>query len=306
MLACEEPRGSQPAAPADTAQLGECGTWRNIGQPFTLNYCTGCHASGRVGGARHDAPVGVDFDTLSAVQAQAAVISVRVAPGGDMPPGGGPSAAERTSVVHWLECGAPGDASALPTFENGVATDAAIWETRVAVDGDALRVEATSDGRVVHDEWYRVTGQLASFVGWAAYDADGATQRGQEWDPPLPIWTLDAQPSVVVTEATTSLDGESEVATEEWTIDQRLSASVDARAQDQAPQESVAVEAAGETWGWQYSDAAGPVAHWHTRGERARMLLRQEIAPPPDATTPFPVSAGMFWPDRVVSTEDAP
>ncbi len=307
IVACADPaKAPTSASPDDSADTGPCGTWRTVGQPFTLTYCTGCHAAGREGEARHGATVDVDFDALASVQEHAAAITANASEGGPMPPGGGPTTAERARMLAWLACGAPGDEATLPHWDAPGAGVAEIWESRVTNEADTLRVERTVDGEVKEREWYRVSRDTAAFLRWEHYDTDGNVFRGESWNPPLPIWTASGGGAVIATTATLTEDGGTTTREEEWVISQGNAVDVDARAQDQSPQESVAVEAGGEAWGWQYSDEAGPVASWHTRGEHAQMLLRQEIAPPPTADTPFPVSSGMFWPDRVVSTAEAP
>lgn len=79
-----------------------------FGAPFMLTHCTGCHHSALKDGERAGAPLGVDFDTLALVRAQAARIWARA---GDqnatMPPVGPPPADERAQLGEWLACGAP-------------------------------------------------------------------------------------------------------------------------------------------------------------------------------------------------------
>ena len=89
----EEAVVPQPVVTGETMQIDEdpCeqpGSWDHTGQPFMLTWCTGCHAGGRVGEERHGAPDGVDFDTLSDVQAWETRILARVEDG-TMPPGEG-------------------------------------------------------------------------------------------------------------------------------------------------------------------------------------------------------------------------
>jgi hypothetical protein len=78
-------------------------TWDGFGQGFMEQYCLGCHEASRVGGARHDAPVGMDFDTVELVRAHAARIDVRA--------GFGP---QSENLAEWLACGAPETQCDLP------------------------------------------------------------------------------------------------------------------------------------------------------------------------------------------------
>lgn len=66
------------------------GTWASVGRPFFTTNCNGCH----------------NFSSLSAVQGQSSTLA-NVIESGRMPPRGGPSDSERTTVVDWLNCGAP-------------------------------------------------------------------------------------------------------------------------------------------------------------------------------------------------------
>lgn len=83
-------------------------TAEDFGGPFMLTYCTGCHHSALPEGERAGAPLGVDFDSLTDVRAQAARIWARA---GDqnatMPPVGPPPEDERARLGEWLACGAP-------------------------------------------------------------------------------------------------------------------------------------------------------------------------------------------------------
>jgi hypothetical protein len=83
-------------------------TSENFGAAFMLTYCTGCHHSALPDGERAGAPVGVDFELLIKVRAQAERIWARA---GDqnatMPPVGPPPADERARLGEWLACGAP-------------------------------------------------------------------------------------------------------------------------------------------------------------------------------------------------------
>lgn len=95
-------------------------TWEGFGQGFMEEYCLSCHSGDLVGAARHDAPVGMDFDTVELVRAHAARIDVRSGIGPDaanrtMPNGGlQPTEQERRDLAEWLACGAPETECDLP------------------------------------------------------------------------------------------------------------------------------------------------------------------------------------------------
>lgn len=94
--------GERPCPP-DSALTAE-----DFGGPFMLTYCTGCHHASLPAGERAGAPLGVDFETLTKIRAQADRIWAR---SGDqnatMPPIGPAPADERAKLGEWLACGAP-------------------------------------------------------------------------------------------------------------------------------------------------------------------------------------------------------
>ncbi|PCC74523.1 hypothetical protein SAMN02745121_06781 [Nannocystis exedens] len=83
-------------------------TAENFGAPFMLTHCTGCHHVALKEGERAGAPLGVDFESLIKVRAQAERIWARAADqNATMPPVGPPAAEERARLGEWLACGAP-------------------------------------------------------------------------------------------------------------------------------------------------------------------------------------------------------
>ncbi|WAS90185.1 hypothetical protein [Nannocystis punicea] len=83
-------------------------TAENFGAPFMLTHCTGCHHVALKEGERAGAPLGIDFESLKKVRAQADRIWARAADqNATMPPVGPPSADERARLGEWLACGAP-------------------------------------------------------------------------------------------------------------------------------------------------------------------------------------------------------
>ena len=101
--AAEYPSLDERPCPPDSALTAE-----DFGGPFMLTYCTGCHHASLPEGERADAPLGVDFETLTKIRAHADRIWAR---SGDqnatMPPIGPAPADERAKLGEWLACGAP-------------------------------------------------------------------------------------------------------------------------------------------------------------------------------------------------------
>ena len=89
-------------------------SWENFGEGFMSTHCEGCHSALVPVDLREGAPVGVDFNSYSDVLQWVERIELRsVDPDAGMPPGGGPSEAERTILHEWLVCGVYPDAEAL-------------------------------------------------------------------------------------------------------------------------------------------------------------------------------------------------
>ena len=101
--ATEYPSLDERPCPEDSILTAE-----NFGAPFMLTHCTGCHHVALKEGERAGAPLGVDFESLTKVRAQAAQIWARAADqNATMPPVGPPPEAERAQLGEWLACGAP-------------------------------------------------------------------------------------------------------------------------------------------------------------------------------------------------------
>ena len=83
-------------------------SYANFGAGFMSQYCTGCHSVDVPMAQRHDAPLGVDFETLDKVREHMEFIYVDAADFYDkMPPAGGPKVEDRMRLGEWLACGAP-------------------------------------------------------------------------------------------------------------------------------------------------------------------------------------------------------
>lgn len=192
LLACDADHGHRTV----TAELAGCGDWETVGQPALLESCTGCHSAGLAGEARHGAPEGVDLDTLAGARAWAEAAAEQVGDG-LMPPGGGMSEDEATALLQWLSCGAPGEESDLPTFATPTGLLGAA-ETRVSAaleeDGALVLYADLSggdlEGRVGpwSEERYQLDEAEARLISRTRYDAEGAVELAESWDPPLLLW----------------------------------------------------------------------------------------------------------------------
>lgn len=106
LLACGADSGD-----SGTAYTGACDrspplSWDSFGQGFMSTHCAGCHSSLYPEGMREGAPVGVDLDTYTGVLQWVDRVEARtLGEGATMPPGGGPSDAERALLAEWLACG---------------------------------------------------------------------------------------------------------------------------------------------------------------------------------------------------------
>lgn len=107
LLACEGPEAGDTG---DTGADPLCGhepplTYDTFGRQYLRTHCAGCHSQGLPEGHREGAPVGVDLDTWEGAVQWAERTQVRAT--GDsptMPPGGGPTDAERARFAEWVAC----------------------------------------------------------------------------------------------------------------------------------------------------------------------------------------------------------
>jgi uncharacterized membrane protein len=93
-----------------TCPSGSTLTYDNFAKPFAEKYCTRCHSSTLMGDARHDAPLGHDFDSEAGILLVAEHVDEHAAAGPNavntlMPPDGAkPTEAERWQLGEWLAC----------------------------------------------------------------------------------------------------------------------------------------------------------------------------------------------------------
>lgn len=117
-VACSDPVAESSAGPCKSSpEL----SYESFGGPFFLSWCTGCHSSDLPEGARQNAPLGIDFDSLEAIRGHRALIVERAVNRAEMPPAGGPSPQERELLAEWLACGAPSETNG---FDPGPPSDA--------------------------------------------------------------------------------------------------------------------------------------------------------------------------------------
>lgn len=91
-----------PDSAVDSANCELNVTWQNGADGFFRSYCRSCHSSTTAD--RHEAPVGIDFDSEAQVRSlQSSIlptIEYRT-----MPPGGGLTDDDVTLIREWLVCG---------------------------------------------------------------------------------------------------------------------------------------------------------------------------------------------------------
>ncbi len=115
MGACSESHEHEHGGSATGATCPSSGapSAQNFGTAFLETHCLSCHSKSLTGAARQGATEGVDFDTLSDVRRQAALIDTHAAAGPnatntEMPPANRPQPTqqEREKLGQWLACGA--------------------------------------------------------------------------------------------------------------------------------------------------------------------------------------------------------
>ncbi|MES2641129.1 MAG: hypothetical protein V4850_16695 [Myxococcota bacterium] len=108
LVACDAqvtppPAPPAPVAAAACAELPDV-SWDAWGDGFFRTYCTACHSSANID-QRSGAPVGVDFDTKSAVKSRASDVRRVVLENGTMPVGGGVFEDDLLLLEVFLSCG---------------------------------------------------------------------------------------------------------------------------------------------------------------------------------------------------------
>ena len=102
-------------ATASTCPSSSTLTYDNFAKPFMEAYCTRCHSSALTGAARHDAPLGHDFDSEAGILVVGEHVDAHAAAGPGavntiMPPEDPkPTEAERRQLGEWLACAMNGD-----------------------------------------------------------------------------------------------------------------------------------------------------------------------------------------------------
>jgi len=295
LLACTTPLPIEETG--GETPLGDCSsTWEASGQPFVLDYCTGCHSSHLSGEARRGAPGGVDLDTVEGVRSHADRVAARVTDG-TMPPGGGPGAEELTALRDWLDCGAPGKPAQLPwtEFTNEGEAWAVIAWPRISSDfpeGIVLYRESDDGGALLLAEWYLVDEDEAWLTAWED------ERRSVTYDPPLPIWRSEASWTSTTTATVTRGD-------EQWNEEQTWTATrgfaeVDPRVPDPDAVQIHLVEDKGDEHLWQLSSTKGTVSRFLT--DESGTWWTQQAAG--DFGTAygegFPLLEGELWAERVL------
>jgi uncharacterized membrane protein len=81
-------------------------TYTNDIAPIMEQYCVGCHASTKAGGARGGAPVSINLDTYADTMSHADKSNREIQSGG-MPPSGTVSAEEKAIFQAWIDQNMP-------------------------------------------------------------------------------------------------------------------------------------------------------------------------------------------------------
>ena len=293
----EEAVVPQPVVTGETMQIDEdpCeqpGSWDHTGQPFMLTWCTGCHAGGRVGEERHGAPDGVDFDTLSDVQAWETRILARVEDG-TMPPGGGPPDAQRARLAHWFACGSPGETSSIEGVRDSVSPAAAatvITSTTTSTSFEGATAWVLREGdylsgvggvtRVI--ETWEVAGSDAWLWSRDLRDETGTTLQSWSWDPPLPVGRGDTDVwSAEVTQRVEFASGETTSAEQIWEFIRLPATDVDGWSIETAPTRVLGLSDGGEEEGWELSSEYGVTARWWLDADGAGLVYQQALEQSP-------------------------
>jgi len=110
--------GSSDDSAAFTCDRDPPLTYANFGEGFMSTHCVGCHSVLVPTDLREGAPAGIDLNTYTDVIAWVDRIEARAGTTeAGMPPGGGPSEAERALLREWLYCSVYTDAEALSAEE---------------------------------------------------------------------------------------------------------------------------------------------------------------------------------------------
>jgi hypothetical protein len=154
LVACGSVGDADRKPPLDTASEVACDPangWDPFARGYLTTWCTPCHSESLIGADRAGAPVGVDLDSWAGASLWADRVAHRSLDD-TMPPGGGPSEAERARIAEWVACGAPGS--------DAVSSDCGTAATR---PGD-LRVDAGFDAAAFCAEAGHVAGSVTISV----------------------------------------------------------------------------------------------------------------------------------------------
>lgn len=325
LLACGRGEGDRRF---DGGDAEGCGSWETVGLPVLLGACTSCHAAGLVGEARHGAPEGLDLDSLAGARAWAEAVTAAVE-AGSMPPGGGLSEEDAARLIAWLGCGAPGEASSLPSFEAPAGLLGAA-ETRVSAardpEDDALLLYVDLaggdlEGRVGpwSEERYQLEGARAWLQRRTSYDADGAELLVESWEPPLLVLDGEARAWTVESAASRSWPGGEEHLEQTWeaTLAEAPEEDDPRLADPDADVLALALASgAGEGPGalalsWRLSETLSLVSQEvllqdEQGGRRLESHGQLTVAWPFEDLPAFPVSEEIEWMGRLLLVEEAP
>ncbi|MFT5685841.1 MAG: hypothetical protein ACI8RZ_006795 [Myxococcota bacterium] len=307
VLGCKD---KQAAPLTDTADEVTCasGDWWSAGQPLMLDFCAGCHSSHLTGDARFGAPDGVDLETLEGALQHTDRIEARALESGDMPPGGGMSAAQLERLSAWLACENQ-EANPLP-LSNAVMPEITIFGFTITVTDEdgwhVLRREETS-GQVWSEEYYLIDGSNVWFGGYSIFEPTlFGTTRSLLFEPLIQMTSQQESDSWTAS-VTAELEEDGVVTTQEqtWSVSYGNTSTIDGRSVDRNPTEVMMVADSGEVHVWHLSETRILSSRWIDTGETLFEALRLDHYSPdiPQPVEPFPFESGDTWLESTLMLE---
>ena len=308
LMACEEDVTEIPVTCNDSL------TYANVGEPFMRNYCTGCHATKLPAGQRYGAPESVQLDTFAGAKQWAIRSYVRAVHFQDMPPSGGISDIERERFKQWALCGAKGEPTDTPTVEvQDRTTSRTILSMSIEGPEDSVQLQRfikddsliDPDGLLMRDEFYRVDGVRAEFVGYDEWDRDGMMISSVRFEPALPMTPEEWVEELTVT-AIIEMDGSAWEETQNWTGEQQYLSlwDLDVHERDPNPLHTRWWNEQGEEWGWRMSSDNILSSAYGTTIQALQWEAMQFSGPDSIMTdAPFPLDVDDGWVDLWIERE---
>lgn len=300
LISCTDPICSSPTR------------YEEQGIALMRTYCTSCHSVHLPASKRYGAPLGVDLNTLANIQQWTEESARRILETKDMPPGGGMTDDERTTLASWLLCGAPGEeiteveiAEDTYDFDSHnilvtVETDPEFENTlllRRSVDYGGANLERIGPWT---EELYQIEGEFAWMVAYSQYEDAHNRGRSVFFDPPLPIYTPENSWSSTV-EMSIEENGEWILETVHWEGVQQYAEPIDGQQRETEPFQSILTSEYGEEWGWQFSEYAAISAQWVQFPNNTSWKTLQYAGDIiPGFAHDFPLKEGNMWLEHLV------